>query len=54
MTADENKSAPGDEPTPEESSEAVEITESGEIAEDSGEVAEDAGDEGRRSRAPRR
>jgi Mce-associated membrane protein len=44
VTADENTSTPGDEPTPEDSSGAVEITESGEITEDSGEVTEDAGD----------
>ena len=42
MTVDVNKSGPGDEPTPEESSEAVEIAESDEVTEDSGEVTEDS------------
>jgi Mce-associated membrane protein len=42
VTVDVNKSGPGDEPTHEESSEAVEIAESDEVTEDSGEVTEDS------------
>jgi Mce-associated membrane protein len=45
VTVDENKNAPDDEPTPEESSEAVEITESGEVAEDTGATDADDADE---------
>jgi Mce-associated membrane protein len=44
VTVDVNKSGPGDEPTPEESGEPVEIAESDEVTEDSGEVAEDSGE----------